>query len=82
MKDIVQTLIERRANLVHEMRALLDERGDQNGVLPAEVEEQYQKMNEQVSALGARVEELLEIHEANKKAEEYKEDYERFVAPR
>lgn len=81
MKDIAQTLIERRANLVHEMRALLDERGDQNGVLPAEVEEQYQKMNEQVSALGARVEELLEIHEANKKAEEYKEDYERFVAP-
>lgn len=81
MNDLAQTLIERRANLVHEMRNILDERADENGVLAAEDEQTYQKMNEQVSALGSRIQELVEIAKANAQSESYREEYERYVSP-
>ena len=81
MEDLVKTLNERRLNLVHEMRNLLDERADENGVLPADVEEQYQRMNEQVTALGSRIEELVSVAKANKNIEEYREDYEKLLGP-
>lgn len=79
MQDLIKTLIERRANLVHEMRNLLDSRADENGVLAAEDEEQYERINEQVSALTERVDELVAHAKANKNIEAYKEDYESLV---
>lgn len=81
MEDLVKTLNERRLNLVHEMRNILDERADENGVLPAEHEETYQKMADQATELGNRVKELVSIAKQNKNIEEYREEYESLVSP-
>jgi HK97 family phage major capsid protein len=78
--DILKQLLERRNSAWEHAKAFLD-RADDNGDLSAEDAAAFEEANIEVSALDTRIKELHGIAEANKKADAYREDYEKFVAP-
>lgn len=78
--DILKTLLERRNNAWEHAKSFLD-RADENGDLLAEDAAAFERANTEISALDERIKELHGIAEANKRADTYREDYEKFVAP-
>ena len=63
----VQTLIEKRTNLWDEARKFLDEHTDANGLISAEDEATYEKMEKDIDALGKQI----ERYEKRKEMDDY-----------
>ena len=63
----VQTLIEKRTNLWDEARKFLDEHTDANGLISAEDEATYEKMERDIDALGKQI----ERYEKRKEMDDY-----------
>lgn len=73
--SLIQTLIERRANTWEQAKALLDTVETAGDGFTAEQEEQWQKMNTELSDLDARIDELEDVEARNRKADEIREQY-------
>lgn len=80
MEELIKQLIEKRANAWEHAKAFLD-RADENGRLSSEDTEAYERANQEISELDTRIDELHQTHLANQKAETYREDYEKLIAP-
>jgi len=70
MSKIVDGLFEERANLWESMKELNDREIAEERSLDASEKEQWDKMNDRMSEIDARVQELASVEEANKKSEE------------
>ena len=78
---IVEKLYEERANLWEQMKELNDREINEERSLDATEKEQWDKMNDRMSEIDARVQELASVEEANKKAEESRAIFETASAP-
>ena len=81
MSKIVDGLIEERANLWESMKELNDREIAEERSLDASEKEQWDKMNDRMSEIDARVQELASVEEANKKSEEARAIFEANSAP-
>jgi len=70
MSKIVDGLFEERAKLWESMKELNDREIAEERSLDASEKEQWDKMNDRMSEIDARVQELASVEEANKKSEE------------
>ena len=70
MSKIVDGLFEERAKLWDSMKELNDREIAEERSLDASEKEQWDKMNDRMSEIDARVSELASVEEANKKSEE------------
>ena len=70
MANIVDNLYEERAGLWEQMKELNDREIKEERSLDASEKEQWDKMNDRMSEIDARVQELASVEEANKKSEE------------
>ena len=70
MSKIVDGLFEERAKLWSDMKELNDREIAEERSLDATEKEQWDKMNDRMSEIDARVQELASVEEANKKSEE------------
>jgi len=68
--SIVEKLYDERNNLWEQMKELNDREINENRSLDSAEKEQWDKMNDRMSAIDARVQELASVEEANKKSEE------------
>ena len=68
--SIVEKLSDERNNLWEQMKELNDREINEERSLDATEKEQWDKMNDRMSEIDARVQELASVEEANKKAEE------------
>jgi len=68
--SIVNALFEERNNLWNNMRELNDREIEENRSLDSAEKEQWDKMNDRISEIDSRVQELVSLEEANKKSEE------------
>ena len=79
--EFINGLIDSRAKLVAQMRSLLEERAT-NGVFAESAdEEQYQRINAEVSALSERIDELTTQEDRNRRYDEQREQYAKIVHP-
>ena len=78
---IVEKLYEERANLWDQMKELNDREIKEERSLDASEKEQWDKMNDRMSEIDARVQELASVEEANKKSEESRAIFETENAP-
>ena len=78
---IVNKLYEERANLWEQMKELNDREINEKRNLDASEKEQWDSMNDRMSEIDARVQELVSIEEANKKSEEARSYFESSKAP-
>lgn len=69
MSKIVDGLFEERAKLWESMKELNDREIAEERSLDASEKEQWDKMNDRMSEIDARVQELASVEEANKKSE-------------
>ena len=67
---IVEKLYEERNNLWEQMKDLNDREISENRSLDSAEKEQWDKMNDRMSEIDARVQELASVEEANQKSEE------------
>ena len=72
--SIVEKLSDERNNLWEQMKELNDREINEERSLDATEKEQWDKMNDRMSEIDARVQELASVEEANKKAEDIKSD--------
>jgi len=73
---IVEKLYEERNNLWEQMKDLNDREISENRSLDSAEKEQWDKMNDRMSEIDARVQELASVEEANKKSEEARDLFE------
>lgn len=78
---IVEKLYEERANLWDQMKELNDREIKEERSLDASEKEAWDKMNDRMSEIDARVQELASVEEANKKSEESRAIFETENAP-
>ena len=78
---IVEKLYEERANLWEQMKELNDREIKEERSLDASEKEQWDKMNDRMSEIDARTQELASVEEANKKSEESRAIFETTSAP-
>ena len=78
---IVEKLYEERANLWEQMKELNDREINEERSLDATEKEQWDKMNDRMSEIDARTQELASVEEANKKSEESRAIFETTSAP-
>ena len=81
MSKIVDGLFEERAKLWDSMKELNDREIAEERSLDASEKEQWDKMNDRMSEIDARVQELASVEEANKKSEEARAIFEATSAP-
>tara|TARA_A100001035_G_scaffold280344_1_gene285676 strand:+ start:2207 stop:3379 length:1173 start_codon:yes stop_codon:yes gene_type:complete len=81
MANIVEKLYEERAGLWEQMKELNDREIKEERSLDASEKEQWDKMNDRMSEIDARVQELASVEEANKKSEESRAIFETESAP-
>jgi HK97 family phage major capsid protein len=81
MANIVDNLYEERAGLWEQMKELNDREIKEERSLDASEKEQWDKMNDRMSEIDARVQELASVEEANKKSEESRAIFETENAP-
>ncbi len=81
MANIVDNLYEERAGLWEQMKELNDREIKEERSLDASEKEQCDKMNDRMSEIDARVQELASVEEANKKSEESRAIFETENAP-
>ena len=81
MANIVEKLYEERAGLWEQMKELNDREIKEERSLDASEKEQWDKMNERMSEIDSRVQELASVEEANKKSEESRAIFETESAP-
>ena len=74
--SIVENLYEERNNLWEQMKELNDREIKEERSLDASEKEQWDKMNERMSEIDSRVQELASVEEANKKSEEIRATFE------
>ena len=74
--SIVEKLSDERNNLWEQMKELNDREINEERSLDATEKEQWDKMNDRMSEIDARVQELASVEEANKKAEQLLKNYE------
>jgi HK97 family phage major capsid protein len=74
-------LIEERARTWEQAKALLDREQAEKRSLTAEESEQWQRMTDAISQLDKRIEELVSLDTANRKADEQRAEYEKVVRP-
>tara|TARA_Y100000592_G_C5455262_1_gene311042 strand:+ start:453 stop:1634 length:1182 start_codon:yes stop_codon:yes gene_type:complete len=79
--SIVEKLSDERNNLWEQMKELNDREINEERSLDATEKEQWDKMNDRMSEIDARVQELASVEEANKKAEESRAIFETASAP-
>lgn len=79
--EILNTLIERRGNHLHQIRDILDNRIDENGALSAEDQEQLDRLQDEEIALARRINDLVDQAKAEKNNDEFREEYEKLVSP-
>ena len=79
MDEQIRDLIEQRANIWNDAKAVLDR--DSGEGLNAEDAEQFERMNDELSRLDLRIDELHNLNEANKRADAHREQYESIVHP-
>ena len=79
--NIVEKLYEERNNLWEQMKELNDREISENRSLDSAEKEQWDKMNDRMSEIDARVQELASVEEANKKSEESRAIFETESAP-
>ena len=68
--EIVEKLFEERNNLWEQMKELNDREINEERSLDASEKEQWDKMNDRMSEIDSRTQELASVEEANKKSEE------------
>lgn len=68
--ELVKQLTERRQHIWHEAKGLLDAAASENRDLTAEESEKYDRLSTDLTALRARVDQIVESTEANRAAEE------------
>ena len=78
---IVEKLFEERNNLWEQMKELNDREINEERSLDASEKEQWDKMNDRMSEIDARTQELASVEEANKKSEESRAIFETSSAP-
>ena len=81
MANIVDNLYEERAGLWEQMKELNDREIKEERSLDASEKEAWDKMNDRMSEIDARVQELASVEEANKKSEESRAIFETENAP-
>ena len=72
MSEVVTRLLERRANLVNQMREVAERAVDENRDMSAEEDRQFTEMNSEVDALQKRADAMLE---GEKRAKEIEQTY-------
>ena len=72
MSEVVTRLLERRANLVNQMREVAERAVDENRDMSAEEDRQFTEMNAEVDALQKRADAMLE---GEKRAQEIEQTY-------
>jgi HK97 family phage major capsid protein len=72
MSEVVTRLLERRANLVNQMREVAERAVDENRDMTAEEDRQFTEMNAEVDALQKRADAMLE---GEKRAQEIEQTY-------
>jgi HK97 family phage major capsid protein len=72
MSEVVTRLLERRANLVNQMREVAERAVDENRDMSAEEDRQFTEMNAEVDALQKRADAMLE---GEKRAQEIEQSY-------
>ena len=78
---IVEKLYEERNNLWEQMKELNDREINEERSLDASEKEQWDKMNDRMSEIDARVSDLASVEEANQKSEEARAIFETSNAP-
>lgn len=68
--ELVKLLMERRQQIWHEAKSLLDAAASENRDLTAEESEKYDRLSTDLTVLRARVDQIVESTEANRAAEE------------
>lgn len=76
MDELIRGLIEERARVWESAKHYWD---SEETTLEASDAEAAERANQRLSELDARIREMHELNEANKKADEYREAYEKFV---
>ena len=79
--SIVEKLSDERNNLWEQMKELNDREINEERSLDASEKEQWDKMNDRMSEIDARTQELASVEEANKKSEEARAIFETSSAP-
>tara|TARA_X000000950_G_scaffold162700_2_gene198927 strand:- start:10148 stop:11326 length:1179 start_codon:yes stop_codon:yes gene_type:complete len=79
--SIVEKLSDERNNLWEQMKELNDREINEERSLDATEKEQWDKMNDRMSEIDARVQELASVEEANKKAEDTRAIFDNTSAP-
>lgn len=82
MDELVNKLIEERARLWEQMKEVLDRETEEERTLDAAEREQVEKINTRIGELDARIQELVELEEANQAADEARQRYEHVVRSR
>lgn len=80
MEQMLQRLVESRNRAWASAQEFLA-RADENGQLSAEDDAAFDKANEEVSALDARLKDLYNTYKANKQFEENKAEFDRVINP-
>lgn len=80
MEQMLQRLLESRNRAWEQAKAFLD-RADENGKLSTEDDAAFNRANDEVSELDARIQELYGRYKANKQFEENKEEFDRVINP-
>ena len=79
--SIVEKHSDERNNLWEQMKELNDREINEERSLDATEKEQWDKMNDRMSEIDARVQELASVEEANKKAEDTRAIFDNTSAP-
>lgn len=79
MDELIKRLIEERARVWEQAKALLDAADAEERDLTGEEAGDWKRLNEELDALDARIKELKELRERNKAADEQREQYEHIV---
>jgi HK97 family phage major capsid protein len=74
-------LIEERARTWEQAKALLDRETEEKRTLTAEESEQWQRMTAAIGDLDSRIDELVSLDTANRKADDQRAQYEKYVRP-
>ena len=77
--SIVEKLSDERNNLWEQMKELNDREINEERSLDATEKEQWDKMNDRMSEIDARVQELASVEEANKKAEDTRAIFDNYI---
>lgn len=80
MDEMIRKLIEERARVWEQMKAVLDREFTEKRDLDGEEREQAQRMTDDIQRLDARIDELHELNVSNKRADEQRAVYEPVLA--